>query len=535
MSGCELSIGLNSMACKPVCGSAPSRWSVRAMENSREHAETIQLAVPGLIPQSCGRMGPRQGCILFDELGTVIYATDTVTLLLGLPADALTPGKQIIDVLQAAFSNSDWDISKAVNWIQRSSIDILGVAPCEVAPALIAGSNGQSIGVTLNWINARCRIAVFDDMTARSQADPFAAGSGFKDPLTGIGNRSLLEGRLDEALCRMHKGDGDGVTMLFLDLDRFKVINDTLGHATGDALLRLVTGRLQSSLRPADTLARMGGDEFAMILAGPVDRGAVSALASRIIDLVQRTYLIDGQIMNVGVSIGIAVAPVHGRTREEILISADLALYHSKASGRGMFNFFEPAMAETALRRRVLECDLRKALVLRQFELHYQPQMDSESQSLCGLEALLRWRHPQRGLLLPAEFIALAEEIGLAIPIGEWVLQSACREAIRWPASVTIAVNVSPLHFESGKLTASVERALRIAGLARQPTRNRSNRRNPFKNRRLRTDYPRCSSRSRCECRHGQLWNRHRLSQPAGEVSVRQDQDRPVVNGSPAG
>ncbi len=435
------------------------------MDISHQHAAASDAAATGVRRESHGHMRPQQGCVLFDELGMVIYATDTVNGLLGLSAGAVCPGMPLTGILLAAFSQSDWVTCDARNWIHRSSAAFAGSSSYEGASAMLADGDGHSVGVTLNWINAQCRIAVFDDITMGSQTDQFAAGSGFKDPLTGIGNRALLEGRLDEVLSRMNRCQANGVTILFLDLDRFKIINDTLGHATGDALLRLVTGRLQGSLRPSDTLARMGGDEFAMILTGSDGREAVSALASRIIDLIQRTYLIDGQIVNVGVSIGIAVAPRDGLTREEILKSADLALYQSKVSGRGMFHFFEPEMAEIALRRRALECDLRKALILRQLELHYQPQIDSESQSVCGLEALLRWRHPQRGLLLPSSFIALAEEIGLAVPIGEWVLQNACREATRWPASVTIAVNISPLHFESGKLAASVERALRNADL----------------------------------------------------------------------
>ena len=204
----------------------------------------------------------------------------------------------------------------------------------------------------------------------------------------------------------------------------------------------------------------MGGDEFAILLTPPSNQNFASALATRIIDLIQRTYLIDGQIMNVGASVGIAVAPRDGLTRGDLLKSADLALYYSKAAGRGVFHFFEPAMAEKARHRQTLEFDLRKALVLRQFELRYQAQMNAENGSILGLIALLRWHHPQRGLLLPVEFMPLAEEIGMAFPIGEWVLRRACRDATRWPGSMTVAVSVSPLQFESDKFAASVECAL---------------------------------------------------------------------------
>ncbi len=177
-------------------------------------------------------------------------------------------------------------------------------------------------------------------------------------------------------------------------------------------------------------------------------------------------FLIDGNVINVGASIGLASAPQDGATREALLKSADLALYYSKAAGRGTYHFFEPAMQERALARRTLELDLRKALVLRQLELHYQPQIDVETGSVIGLEGLLRWRHPKRGLVPPGDFISLAEELGLAVPIGEWVLKTACREATRWPDSVTVAVNVSPLQFEAGNFAQSVQRALTAAGLS---------------------------------------------------------------------
>jgi len=252
---------------------------------------------------------------------------------------------------------------------------------------------------------------------------------------------------------------------LFLDLDRFKVVNDTLGHAIGDALLRTVSERLESALRRDDVLARLGGDEFGILLASGSGKSDASALAMRLIDLIQRPYIIEGNVINVGASIGIATGPENGKTRDQLLKSADLALYHSKASGRGVFHFFEVGMEERAQKRRSLELDLRKAVILRQFELHYQPQIDVESQKTTALEALLRWRHPQRGLVHPGEFLSVAEEIGLAVPIGNWVLKTACKEATRWPASVTIAVNISPLQFEAGNFEKSVEQALRATGL----------------------------------------------------------------------
>ncbi len=292
--------------------------------------------------------------------------------------------------------------------------------------------------------------------------------SALRDHLTGIGSRLFFEQKLEDALAKLTDGEEESASLLFIDLDRFKAVNDTLGHAVGDALLRLVSDRLRQALRENDVLARLGGDEFAVLLNGSSERGATAALAARIIDLIQRPYLIDGHVINVGASIGLAVAPENGQTRAELLSSADLALYQSKAAGRGTYHFFETAMLERAQSRRALELDLRKALLLRQFELHYQPQIEVETESVIGLEGLLRWRHPARGLLLPGDFLPLAEELGLAVPIGDWILKTACREAVRWPSSVTIAVNISPLQFETGKFAHSVARALTTAGLPGQ-------------------------------------------------------------------
>ena len=287
----------------------------------------------------------------------------------------------------------------------------------------------------------------------------------YADPLTGIANRSAFEWNLDEALRKLSAGELSQVAVLFVDLDRFKAVNDTLGHAVGDSLLRLVSERLRSTLRETDIAARLGGDEFAILLTTLKEAAAAAELATRLIDLVARPYLIDGHVLNVGASVGIALAPADGTTRTHLLRNADLALYHAKRSGRGMHSFFEAAMEERAQQRRALELDLRKALLLRQFELHYQPQINVESERVIGMEGLLRWRHPKRGLLMPGDFLALAEEIGLAVSIGEWVVKVACKEASRWPADVTVAINISPLHFETSNFAESVQRSLEAANL----------------------------------------------------------------------
>jgi len=291
------------------------------------------------------------------------------------------------------------------------------------------------------------------------------------DPLTGLPNRELFHRRVVTALAEAAQ-DGEaaqdeiGPAVLLVDLDRFKAVNDTLGHPIGDALLRLVAKRMRSILRSCDVVARLGGDEFALLVLPAPEPMNLTQLAKRIVDVLGRPYLVDGHLVNVGASVGLALAPHDGREHNQLLRNADLALYHAKKSGRSTFSFFEPQMDARALARRSLEIDLRKALALNEFELHYQPQVDLETDSIVGFEALLRWRHPERGLVSPADFIPLAEEIGLIVPLGEWVLREACREATRWPAEIAVAVNVSPYQFaDTTRLVSMVAKSLSFSGL----------------------------------------------------------------------
>ena len=284
------------------------------------------------------------------------------------------------------------------------------------------------------------------------------------DALTHVGNRYFFDQRLHAGLAELTCGSIDCLKLLFLDLDRFKAVNDTLGHAIGDTLLGKVAERMRSVLPAGGALSRLGGDEFGMIVADATT-DATAALAAKLIDLVERPYLIDGHVIHIGVSIGIGCAPGDTVTASQLLKYADLALYHSKAQGRGTFHFFAAEMETRAQERRQMELDLRRALALRQFEIHYQPQIDVEANRILALEGLLHWRHPSRGLLPAEEFFAIAEEIGISMAIGEWMLRSVCREAVRWPGEVKAAVNISAVTFEADKFAASVEAALTAAGL----------------------------------------------------------------------
>ncbi len=291
---------------------------------------------------------------------------------------------------------------------------------------------------------------------------PTGASEGeaaLRDPLTGLGNRRAFQAALTAALARP---DGE-VALILLDLDRFKHVNDSFGHPVGDALLRLVAERLRTSLRAADTLVRLGGDEFAILL--PRADGA-EALAERLVDLVSRPYLVEGHLANIGASIGIARAPMDAREAGLLLRRADLALYAAKAAGRQQFALFQPEMDARAQARQALETDLRRAVALGQFQLHYQPLVAVPAGNIIGFEALLRWQNPARGMVSPAEFIPLAEEIGLIVPIGEWVLRQACRTAASWSEAVLVAVNVSAVQFTDGaRLLRAVDEALASSGL----------------------------------------------------------------------
>lgn len=284
------------------------------------------------------------------------------------------------------------------------------------------------------------------------------------DPLTGLPNRALLMKSLHEAVSEL--SNGSRFNVLMLDLDRFKAINDTMGHGSGDTLLIQTAGRLVAVLKPGDIVARLGGDEFAVIQR-VVDDAAEDALdlATRILATVSSGFIVEGQELLVGTSIGIACAPMHGTEASQLLKNADLALYRGKASGRGMFSFYEQGMDMMVQDQHALELDLRLALQRDEFELHYQPIVALATNEICGFEALVRWRHPRYGMVAPDRFIPLAEETGIIVPLGEWILQRASAEAALWPDHLTLAVNLSPNQLAHSGLVDAVMRALEAANL----------------------------------------------------------------------
>ncbi|TWI03955.1 EAL domain-containing protein [Bradyrhizobium daqingense] len=288
------------------------------------------------------------------------------------------------------------------------------------------------------------------------------------DILTGLPNRAFFLARLDELNGRLQEG-GPTFSILMLDLDRFKNVNDSLGHGAGDALLRQVAQRLKSALRAGDVLARLGGDEFAIIQEACEDQRACSTeLAGRIAKLVAEPFPLPGHRVEIGTSIGIAIAPDHGRDQEQLLKKADLALYRSKSAGRNCFTIYDEAMSAELEARNTLEGDLRDAIARCQLEVHYQPFVDVLTGARRGFEALVRWRHPTRGLIPPDQFIALAEETGLVVPLGEFVLRRACADAAGWPSELAVAVNLSPIQFKEPDLFEVICAALADSGLPPQ-------------------------------------------------------------------
>jgi diguanylate cyclase len=283
-----------------------------------------------------------------------------------------------------------------------------------------------------------------------------------RDPLSRLPNRLVFTERLDEEIDRLGRVEG-GIAVLLLDLDRFKDVNDTYGHPAGDELIMQVARRLSDLLRGADTLARFGGDEFAIIQTGIRSPGDSEALARRILDSIGGPFEIAGAQVSIGVSIGIALAPQNGTDHEALIRLADTALYQAKSDGRNRFSFFERTMDEAIQMRKIVEDDLRHAIQRDELTLHYQPLYSADGETIVAVEALVRWPHAKHGMISPARFISIAEERGLVIPLGEWVLRRACQDGKRWPG-LRIAVNVSPLQFRHRDFVEGVVRTLRETG-----------------------------------------------------------------------
>jgi diguanylate cyclase (GGDEF)-like protein len=334
----------------------------------------------------------------------------------------------------------------------------------EVTSSIFETPDGREVLVTNSPMTAGGRVATHKDITERRRAEAKIEYMAHHDALTDLPNRSRLYQQLRQTLTRLKRGEQ--VAVFGLDLDRFKDVNDAYGHAVGDLLLKAVAGRLRQCIRDTDMVARLGGDEFAIMQASTSQPIDATSLASRLIEIIGAPYKLAGDQVTVELSIGIALAPGDGLDPDQLLKNADMALYRAKSDGHGLYRFFEPEMDARMQARRKLEIDLRNAVANSEFELFYQPLVDMRTEQITGFEALIRWHHPARGMIQPLEFISVAEETGLIVPIGDWVLRQACAEAATWPSGVKIAVNLSPIQFKNKGLLLSVVSALAASGLS---------------------------------------------------------------------
>jgi diguanylate cyclase (GGDEF)-like protein len=405
------------------------------------------------------------GLCLFDGQKRLVVCNDRYAELYGLPPELLkvgTPHRAIIAhrVLSGVLKGeqSDGAVDKRLS--------ALGALPAAAASSRIDElADGRLICVKRQPLEGGGWVATHEDVTEQRRSEAKILHMAEHDALTDLPNRVLLRAQLNKALGNVHRDDRR-LAVLMLDLDRFKEVNDTLGHPVGDALLMAVAERLRGCVRETDVVARLGGDEFAILETEVETSADAAALATRIQAAMSEPFELDGQHFIIATSIGISVAPEDGADPDQLLKNADLALYRAKREGHGVYRFFEPEMNLRMQARRDLEYGLRNALANGEFELWYQPFVNLESDEVCGFEALLRWNHPERRAASPADFIPLAEETGLIVPIGEWVLRQACAEAATWPDRLRISVNLSAAQFKGRSLVQAVIGALAASGLA---------------------------------------------------------------------
>ncbi|MBR0856543.1 bifunctional diguanylate cyclase/phosphodiesterase [Bradyrhizobium liaoningense] len=398
-----------------------------------------------------------QGLCMFDADGKIILFNERYAAMLRRTDMPLT-GRRLVEVLREEQAKGQWQ-GNADEFFARLVADAReGRTTTDVVNRF-----GRSIRVVNQPMQGGGWVATFEDITEWLEAQAKISHMARHDALTSLPNRVLFHEQLEQGLRRTQSGDQ--LAVLCLDLDHFKDINDSLGHPIGDALLKEVGRRLKAAVGESDTVARLGGDEFAVVQIGRSEEAAARSLAGRLVEVISAPYEIDDHQIVIGVSIGISLSPQDSDNPDELLKNADLALYRAKADGRGTYRFFETGMDARAQARRLLEMDLRAALQRDEFEAYYQPIRDVASGRVVAFEALLRWNHPQRGLIAPISFIPVAEETGLIVQLGEFVLRSACADAATWPDDVDVAVNLSPVQFKNPNLIASVTEALAASGL----------------------------------------------------------------------
>src|SRR5215468_9517436 len=398
-----------------------------------------------------------QGLLLFDSRQRLVICNQRYLEMYSLSADVIRPGCSFREVVAHRKETGSFagDIDHYVNRVLHD------IATRNAM--VIDTPDGRSIQIVNEPLADGGWVATHEDITERRQVEERIAHLAHYDALTDLPNRALFREQIKREL--PHASDAKPLAVLYIDIDEFKSVNDSLGHLIGDELLKSVAKSLRSCVRDTDFIARLGGDEFAVVQTALRSRDEVTDLVERIFEAIRTPYECLGHQVSTDASIGIALAPQDGRDLDRILKNADLAIYAAKAAGRRTHRFFEPVMDAQVRARRQLETDLRQAIADGGFEVYYQPCLSLEDGTITGCEALVRWRHPERGMISPAEFVPIAEETGLINQLGEWVLATACKEAANWPENVRLAVNVSPVQFKSGTLALRVIAALAASGM----------------------------------------------------------------------
>jgi diguanylate cyclase (GGDEF)-like protein len=401
-----------------------------------------------------------QGLLLFDAAERLVICNRRYIEMFGVSPDVIKPGCSFRELLMHRAETGTF--TEDVDDYREAILQI--VAGGKVFERILSTADGRSIQVLYQPLADGGWVTTLEDFTERRRFDERIAHLAHYDALTDLPNRVLFREQLERELNRL--GRGGQLAVLYIDIDEFKSVNDSLGHPVGDELLKAVASRLSGCVGQGAFVARLGGDEFAIVQTGIKTSSEVMDLVIRIYEAVRAPCECLGHQLVTDASIGIALAPRDGTDLDQLLKNADLAMYGAKADGRRTYRFFERDMDAKVRARRALEQDLRQAIVEGEFELAYQPVVDLRSDAVSGCEALLRWRHPARGMISPAEFIPVAEDIGLIGQLGEWVLASACAEAVRWPDHIKLAVNVSPVQFRNHTLALHVASALAASGLA---------------------------------------------------------------------
>jgi diguanylate cyclase (GGDEF)-like protein len=395
------------------------------------------------------------GLCAYDRELCLIVANRRYLEMYGLGPDDARPGTTLLDLMQ---SSIDRGIHVPGLTAEQMFVDYKRRLIENKDPVLHRElADGRIIAVRHQPVANGGWVGTYEDITERCRVEAHIAQLARHDALTELPNRLMFREKMDEALARVG-AKKESLAVICVDLDNFKIVNDSLGHPVGDKLLQWVGARLRSVIEDGNTIARVGGDEFAILHSVNGSEDA-ERLARSLIEAVAVPAMIEGQEINAGLSVGIAIAPDDGMDSDQLVRFADLAMYRAKAEGRNTFRFYEPEMSARIQSRRSLELDLRRALMAGEFRLMYQPQVALASNDLTGMEALMRWTHPQRGPVSPAE------ETGLIVPFGEWVLQQACAEAARWPAPIRVAVNLSPVQLRNRGFVTTVTRTLAASGL----------------------------------------------------------------------